>query len=184
VVAPSVLHLKLIDRVARDPTDEVTWQILADLLIENGDPRGEYIALSMKTTQSANLKKKLAKLFKRYRSSWLGPLETVVLPEVEPEIWHRGFPVRFGCVLTGSTERAKEWLTVRELIVAAPEEHEQWPLELLAETTPNLRAIYPVSAGWLSREGLVQDARWPNRLEKWLKEHGRERLLNFSGVVE
>ncbi len=172
------MQLELIKRLAQHPTDEETRRVLSDVLLEVGDPRGEFLALSLKRTQSATLKKKLAKLFKRHRLEWLGPLATLVVPEVEPDVWEHGFPVRMACHLNGSTVGAQEWLTLRELVVVAPNVEGELPLELHAVTTPNLRAVYPFPAKWSSREGLVQAPRWPQFLRSWLTLIGRGELLD------
>jgi uncharacterized protein (TIGR02996 family) len=174
------VQLELLKRLARDPTDVQTRRVLADVLLEAGSPRGEYLALSLKPTQSATLKKRLAKLFKRHRLEWLGPLSSVVVPEVEPEVWELGFPVRVACRLDGSTVGAQEWLTVREVLVVAPNEAGEVPLELHAVTTPNLRAVYAFPARWSSREGLVEAPRWPEVLRSWLTVEGRGELLDVA----
>lgn len=38
-------ELDLIERIRRDPGDAPTWQVLGDVLVERGDPRGTVIAL-------------------------------------------------------------------------------------------------------------------------------------------
>jgi uncharacterized protein (TIGR02996 family) len=176
--------LELLQRVARDPDDEDARRVLADVLMDAGDPRGEFIALSMKRTQSATLKKKLNKLFKRHRLEWLGPVASVVVPDVERDVWECGFPVRLACSLNGSTVGAKEWLTVREVVLVAPEEEGAAPLELRAETTPNLRAISLFPARWSSREGLVQAPRWLSFARSWLTLIGRGELLEVPSEWE
>jgi uncharacterized protein (TIGR02996 family) len=174
------VKLELLQRLGQDPTDEQTRRVLADVLLEAGDPRGEFLALAQKRTQSATVKKRLAKLFKRHRAEWLGPLASVVVHELEREVWEFGFPVRLACRLTGSTVGAHEWLTVREVVVVAPDSEGEAPLELHALSTPNLRAVSPFPAKWSSREGLVEAPRWAGFLRAWLTAAGRGALLDAA----
>ncbi len=175
----------LIARVAAAPNDEAAWRVLGDVLLESGDPRGEYLALSMKATQSSTVKKRLAKLFERHRQAWLGPLFPRLAPmhvRDDGERWERGFPVRLACMLDGSTVGAREWLTVRELVVVDPGVEGALPLELKPETTPHLRAIFPYAARWSPREGLVLAPRWPGFVRKYLESIGREALLEVPSA--
>jgi uncharacterized protein (TIGR02996 family) len=171
---------QLIERIAQHPNDDIAWRILTDVLLEAGDPRGEYLALSMKQRQSATHKKKLAKLFNRYRLPWLGPLASLVVPPFEDEVWEHGFPVKLTCYLDGTTVGAWQWLTVRELVLAGSESTAHLPLELQPSCTPNLRSVVAMPARWSSREGLVQAERWPAELERWLEANGRGHLLNVT----
>lgn len=59
------------------PDDDGARQVLADVLIEAGDPRGEFIALQMqplKRSRKAELK--LERLLERHRRDFLGPSPT------------------------------------------------------------------------------------------------------------
>lgn len=59
--------------------DDATRLVLADALTERGDPRGEFIALTVKRAQASGLqRRRLEKLFRRHRREWLGALAAVV----------------------------------------------------------------------------------------------------------
>lgn len=81
------------------------------------------------------------------------------------EIWERGFPVRLTCQLRGSTIGAHEWLTVRELFLAPPQDEGVHPLELGDPVTRHLRVVR------------TEDA-WTPWLREYLRRIGREALLD------
>jgi uncharacterized protein (TIGR02996 family) len=76
---------KLFAAVYADPASDEPRQVLADRLLELGDPRGEVIALQMKDPKNARAKK----LIKQHRAAWLGPLAG--WNDIY-ETWRRGFP--------------------------------------------------------------------------------------------
>jgi uncharacterized protein (TIGR02996 family) len=59
---------KLFAAVYADPAADEARQVLADRLVELGDPRGEVIALQMKRPDDARAKRLIAK----HRAAWLG----------------------------------------------------------------------------------------------------------------
>lgn len=99
-----------------DPRDLPRRQVLADLLLERGDPRGEFISL-----QLANASPKRQKqLLKAHREAWLGKLLSIVDLKDEPPVFEAGFVteltvkgVRKGQFLLASD--APEWATVRRV---------------------------------------------------------------------
>ncbi len=56
-------------------------QVLADFLVECGDPRGEYIALSLAGSLDADAAARRDRLLDEFRTTWMSPLDRVV-PEV------------------------------------------------------------------------------------------------------
>ncbi|MFO0735468.1 MAG: TIGR02996 domain-containing protein [Labilithrix sp.] len=103
-------------RIYADPTDDEPRAVLADLLLQRGDPRGEFIALQMGrhgTDRPATPAER--KLVQQWGRTWLGPLDDVLLKEgVEYE---RGFLAR--CRFAGGEAAgAKEWMTVTHLDVS------------------------------------------------------------------
>jgi uncharacterized protein (TIGR02996 family) len=56
------------------PSDEARRQVLADVLLERGDPRGEFISLQLAHASP----KRQATLLKQHREAWLGELARLV----------------------------------------------------------------------------------------------------------
>ncbi len=94
------------------------------------------------------------------------------------EIWERGFPVRLGCRLTGTTAGAAEWLTVRELHLVHADG--SLPTELAHPSTRHLRRVV-ASVFVASRAEVASDQQgsaWPGHLRAYLRSIGREVLLD------
>lgn len=180
--------LPLLERLRDSPRDDVLRRVLADALMAEGDVRGDFIALTLRAhegTLAAVHKKKLAKLFKRHRTAWLGALANVAVTgsstgpvadrvfgsgEDDWEIWEKGFPVRLAARLHGTTLHAPEWATVRELILLPAD---QPPLELAHPCTRQLthvRLFAPAPDD--STRG------WRAQLRAYLAQLGREALLD------
>lgn len=64
----------LLELVYEDPFDLSRRQVLADSLLERGDPRGEFIALQLAKTDE----KRQAALLKKHHKAWLGPFAKIV----------------------------------------------------------------------------------------------------------
>jgi uncharacterized protein (TIGR02996 family) len=64
--------------VLADPTDDSARAVLADALIEAGDPRGELITLQMDPSDSPDKTKRIAKIIKEHRAHLLGSLDGAV----------------------------------------------------------------------------------------------------------
>jgi hypothetical protein len=77
----------------RDPHDEHAWSVFGDLLVAQGDSRGELIALEQRAAASerpferAVLEHRAAELFEHEHRRWLGPLADAGLELT----WVRGF---------------------------------------------------------------------------------------------
>ena len=72
------------------PDDRAAWSAYADYLTEQGDPRGEFMAVqialedeSLPKAERAALKKTEAKLLKAHERDWLGPLAAFTLDFVD-----------------------------------------------------------------------------------------------------
>ncbi len=119
----------LFDAVYSAPADVGPRLVLADALLEAGDPRGELIVESHRRLQkgSATPSKKERALLAEHGARWLGPLATVI----KQPTWHLGFVS--GGVLAGGRELGeqgvnpvagcREWATVTRLRFW-PEQHE------------------------------------------------------------
>ncbi|MBL8922228.1 MAG: hypothetical protein JNJ54_25485 [Myxococcaceae bacterium] len=78
--------------VAEGPLDEGRRRVLADLLLERGDPRGEFLVLQFLIAArqgSGPMRQRAEELWRRHRHEWMAGLESC-LTELELE---NGFPV-------------------------------------------------------------------------------------------
>jgi len=97
------------------PDDDAPRLVLADHLLELGDPRGQFLALQLakgKATPAARRKEKA--LLEKHRADWLGPLAEVVNPY--HHVFRRGFLAEAMVDFGGRTlPPADEWATVERL---------------------------------------------------------------------
>jgi uncharacterized protein (TIGR02996 family) len=103
----------LLAQVYANPADDAVRAVLADALVEQGDPRGEFINLQLAGKSTAQ-EKKLASTWGR---AWLGAIEPVLLKDgVE---FARGFPskVRYAGGAKADVSKAAEWSTIEHLDV-------------------------------------------------------------------
>lgn len=94
------------------PGDLVRRRVLADALLEVGDPRGEFIALQFET--SARARKRAQKLLDRHRRHFLGSLAGVLI--TGSDVWRHGFVVEGAVRLMGEHVDLKAWATVERLV--------------------------------------------------------------------
>jgi uncharacterized protein (TIGR02996 family) len=116
----SANEAELFERIYADPSDDEPRAVLADLLQQRGDPRGEFIALQLArhgTDQKPTTAEK--KLLQQWGRTWLGQLDEVLLKDgIEFE---RGFLTRaryMGARPSLSPHGAPEWQTVTHLDVS------------------------------------------------------------------
>jgi uncharacterized protein (TIGR02996 family) len=69
------------------PDDDGPRVVLADALLERGDPRGEFISLQLSSTLDDTQRKRAAALLRQHEKDWLGDLATVT----KQRVWRRGF---------------------------------------------------------------------------------------------
>lgn len=119
-----------------NPSSDEARQVLADVLIEANDPRGEFIALQMQSTRGRKAELKLEKLLERHRAQFLGPLGAVV-PE-RGQVWEKGFLTEAHARLDGSLFDEPSWATVKRLEVFS---RTTQPRELLS---PHMRSLKTV----------------------------------------
>jgi len=94
------------------PADLVRRRVLADALLEVGDPRGEFIALQFET--SARARKRAQKLLDRHRRHFLGSLAGVLI--TGSDVWRHGFVVEGAVRLMGEHVELHAWATVERLV--------------------------------------------------------------------
>lgn len=101
------------------PADDAPRLVLADLLQEQGDPRGEFITLQFLRrdgkSSTAQLRKEKA-LFEKHQKEWLGAIAPLVLKS--ELVFERGFVARCR-IKTLSTD--PEWATVSHVEGAIPD---------------------------------------------------------------
>src|SRR5688572_29797627 len=114
-VNPEALRVALEASLADNPDDVATCSAYADLLSEQGDPRGEFIQVqlaledeSLPAAQRRKLAAREKQLLKKHERDWLGPLAPYLLDgdtsHLEQEFyaedqrfahgWRRGFLAR------------------------------------------------------------------------------------------
>jgi len=111
----------LLAQIHEDPDDDALRQVYSDLLTEQGDPRGEFIALQYRIASGAASKKEVtrANALLRENDHWLGELGLVL----RSRVFERGFLERAelaqnAAAAPGVWERApqdEQLATVREL---------------------------------------------------------------------
>lgn len=79
----------LLSAIYADPDDDGARLVYSDLLLERGDPRGEFIALQCKKQPAPQDEERIRELLKEHESAWVGPLAPVLLKGV---VFRRGFP--------------------------------------------------------------------------------------------
>ncbi|MCB9675959.1 MAG: hypothetical protein H6737_12625 [Alphaproteobacteria bacterium] len=102
------------------PTDLAVRAVLADRLQEEGDPRGQLIALQLERGPHGKPGREERALLKQWERTWLGVIEPVVLRSGTQ--WEGGFltACRYGNRPAKGDERtADEWRTVETIDVSA-----------------------------------------------------------------
>ncbi|MBL8909486.1 MAG: TIGR02996 domain-containing protein [Archangium sp.] len=117
--------------IYENPGDDAPRHVLADALLEAGDPRGEFLQLQLMPTRAPADEKKMKALLKAHGKQWLAPFGSMLGVDVA---WRRGFPAeglvkfrnqadadRFGSLAEWSTFERLDWSSPRtdELAPAA-----------------------------------------------------------------
>lgn len=119
--------------VYANPYADAPRAVLADHLLEAGDPRGEFITLQLAKQRGAlshAATRRERQLLEAYEQVWLGQLAHVVMPMTTE--WERGFLLSAQARLHGETVGDPRWGTVMRLRLLAPD-HAR-PLELTGGT--------------------------------------------------
>jgi uncharacterized protein (TIGR02996 family) len=78
-------------QVCEAPNDALRRRVLADWLIEQGDPHGEFIMLQFESSAHRAARLRAAKLLRRHHEHFLGPLAPFVTAR-DDEAWELSFP--------------------------------------------------------------------------------------------
>lgn len=95
---PGLTRESLFANVWASPNEDAPREVLADWLIEHGDPRGEYIGLQLARARGSatpETRRRERALLKQHQREWLGPIAPFVRPT--SVTFERGFVV--GCTL-------------------------------------------------------------------------------------
>ncbi|MBX3229465.1 MAG: TIGR02996 domain-containing protein [Labilithrix sp.] len=111
---------ELLELVWADPADDAPRAVVADLLIAEGDPRGEFITLQLdraRGTTSVARRKRERELLALHQREWIGPIAPLV--ESTHVTFERGFIS--GCMLKaakekGTPKRHPAWSTIKTFI--------------------------------------------------------------------
>jgi uncharacterized protein (TIGR02996 family) len=106
---------ELLAAVYRNPDADEERLVYADWLMEQGDPRGEFIACQFKADPDS--KKRSRALLREHKKAWLGPLANVLRGDVE---FRRGFPAQGIATFRHERDVAQwgsvvDWATLEEL---------------------------------------------------------------------
>lgn len=160
---------ELFRAVYERPDDDGARQVLADVLIEAGDPRGEFIALQMASQRTRKATLKIDRLLERHRLAFLGPLASVV--SRRGQVWEKGFLTACEATLDGSLVDEPSWATVQRLeLFNSPDAREVLGphLSSLKELTGLPRAaVVPVFSGPRSSTFSLVGVDGPGAAESW-----------------
>ncbi len=117
----------LLEAVYATPDDDGPRLVLADMLQQASDPRGEFITLQCAKTLDVDGRKRLRALFKQHRNRWFGPLEPAIL-EHKSLTYERGFLATCHvCAMWGdNADNADDTSEPRERAIRALQEHPAW----------------------------------------------------------
>ena len=109
-------QLDLLREVYERPEDDGPRLVLSDLLQEQGDPRGEFIALQFLPRPTVAQTKRMAELQEQYGRAWLGNIAALVMKT--GLVFERGFPV--ACRVK-TLDTSPEWSTLKEIHGRVPD---------------------------------------------------------------
>ncbi|MFO0599515.1 MAG: TIGR02996 domain-containing protein [Myxococcaceae bacterium] len=182
----------LFEAVYANPADDGPRQVLADFLLEKGDPRGEFINLQL---HGGDEKREKA-LLKQHGKTWLEPFGTALGANVE---WKRGFPVKGVVKFKAQRDAEKlgalsEWATFEELEWAEPgassAQQRPWTLHINRQfrhlkhaVRPHLPLMLEGTEPW-AVETLVAQTVAPDELRAFAKSKlfPKLRTLEFRGL--
>ncbi|MFN0061333.1 MAG: hypothetical protein ACKVPX_02270 [Myxococcaceae bacterium] len=137
-------ELRLLAEVYAEPSNDEPRERYAAWLTQRGDPRGEFISLSLRRARGKVLKKEekaAEKLLTKHRTEWLGPLAPTV--EAKECLFERGFLQ--SVFLSGDIRREPDWKTLYQTPQASTVTALKcyWPTEhgLKFLTNPHLKSL-------------------------------------------
>ena len=129
---------ELLQAVLDHPLEYGARAVYADWLIEQGDPRGEFITLQLANAERPAMSKRESELLARHYDDWMGPLANVV----DYVLFRRGFLASCRAqkpALAHLDDPA--WSTVEHLNTELPEIVRQPAMRALQKLSTNARAL-------------------------------------------
>lgn len=136
-----------LEPIWKTPDDDDLKQVVADALIERGDPRGELITLQLLRTPNPKQRKRMRELLDEHAARWLGPIGKLALEGS----WRfeNGFPVAVAVDRRAVPRReweaalaAPQWSTIRRLCINSLDTPKWWITEWVkAPTTQRVLAF-------------------------------------------
>ncbi len=179
---------ELLAAVYDNPDDDAPRTVYADWLQEQGDPRGELIALQLSTTDDKKEKQKREKrerrLIRKHMNALLGPLAPIVKTGEHDVEFRRGFLAR--CEARFANQQDVEmyghlpaWRTVEELgydsSLDAPKDQEEWA-HFMGPTMRNVRRVTYPSVRFLLEHG-------PWRIERLMLSQYKSSVEEFRALL-
>lgn len=146
------------------PDDEARRLVLTDLLLEQGDPRGEFVFLQRLVAANqahAAVHRRIAELLKLHGAGWFRELEPFVAED--SVVVEGGFPVA-ARLRAGLRAEALEGAFACPMFTTLEEVLGPWPLVLEVLASPRMRALRFLS---VSKQRELEDVlrrAWPHRL--------------------
>ena len=143
------------EAVYADPADDGARWVLADRLVEDGDPRGEFISLQLERDRQGRPKPRERALLKEWEGHWLQPFAGLIAPGSAR--WAGGFVCEAAAPIARELPPRKgllapQWATL-EAIDLGTAGHQNG-LDLLREAPlRSLARVDGVHAGWLEALG-------------------------------
>lgn len=164
---PGAIEARLFEEIARSPDDDAPRHVLADLFLERGDPRGEFISVQLEEEQlgpSLDRAQRINRLLDQHRLDWVPRGVDAASCEFRRGLlWRAGWPE--------STSPTHEgWATVEELVL---------PTRL---SEPGAREWSPL--GGPTRHALRRIGRCGPFVRKWLLVDPPPRLTSLGLFVE
>jgi uncharacterized protein (TIGR02996 family) len=160
----------ILGEVLDRPDDDALRTVLADALIENGDPRGELIMLQLDASPDPAKRRRVDQIIEQHREHLLGALDRAVKPEVT---FARGFLARCALKKGSSAEIAAMVRKTAGDPLWATVEHIEGPHDREIVLHPVMRSLRSLAHSEL---GLRELASWPRLTGLVDKLHQREDL--------
>lgn len=197
-LASRELRERLFAAVYAAPHDDGPRAVLADALLEQGEPRGEFIALQLARGRAGRPSSRETAMLKQWAERWLEPITDGV---VKGTTFERGFPA--SCQLRNETpsHEAREWATIERIdteglgarlpgsFFAAtrfPVLRELGPVDGSILCAPEPMAVQRLTVNWCAdpeMKALLQSTAFPHLHSLVVNAPVRFDALHFEGLA-